>query len=338
MLRRVWYTFLMHNIPDFIAIGDITTDAFIRLNEAEVKDCINHNRQELCLSFGDKIPYEFVKILRAVGNSANAAVSATRLGLASSLLGNVGDDQNGKECIESLVKDGVQTQFVKTNAGKTTNYHYVLWYGVERTILIKHEKYDYMLPDIGTPKWVYLSSLGENSLPYHLELGSYLKDHPEIKLAFQPGTYQMNFGTDALVDIYSRTDIFFCNVEESQRILKTEEKDIKKLMSMLHELGPKTVFVTDGIKGAYASDGTDAWFMPVYPQEPFERTGAGDAFASTVTVALALGKTMEEALMWGPINSAAVVQKIGAQEGLLTQEALLAKLKDAPADYKPSKI
>ena len=336
----MWYTLFMHNTPDFIAIGDITTDAFIRLNQeqAEVKDCIDHNRQELCLSFGDKVPYEFVKVLRAVGNSANAAVSASRLGLNAALLGNVGDDINGKECIESLIKDNVDTQFIKTNAGKITNYHYVLWYGVERTILIKHEKYDYVLPNIGTPKWVYLSSLGENSLPYHLELASYLKDNPEIKLVFQPGTYQMNFGTEALVEIYSRTDIFFCNVEESQRILKTEEKDIKKLMGMLHELGPKSVFVTDGIKGAYASDGTSFWFMPIFPQEPFERTGAGDAFASTVTVALALGKSIEEALMWGPVNSAAVVQKIGAQEGLLTQEELLAKLNTAHDDYKPKKI
>jgi ribokinase len=330
----------MPNTPDFIAIGDITTDAFIRLNQeqAEVKDCIDHKRQELCLSFGDKVPYEYVKILRAVGNSANAAVSAARLGLASALLGNVGDDLNGKECIESLTKDNVQTQFVKTNAGKTTNYHYVLWYGVERTILIKHEKYDYAMPDIGSPQWVYLSSLGENSLAYHLELASYLKDHKEIKLVFQPGTYQMGFGTEALKDIYQRTDIFFCNVEESQRILKTEEKDIKKLMAMLRALGPKMVFVTDGIKGAYAADGTDNWFMPIYPQDPFERTGAGDAFASTVTVALALGKSVEEALMWGPVNSASVVQKVGAQEGLLTLEKLQEMLKQAPADYKPTKI
>jgi ribokinase len=329
----------MKHIPDFIAIGDVVTDAFIRLNDAEVKECINHHRKEISLSFGDKVPFEFVTILKGVGNSANAAVSAARLGLKSALMSDVGDEINGKEAIETLADNNVITDLISKHKGLGTNYHYVLWFGVERTILVKHEHYPYALPKIKTPpKWIYLSSLGENSLPYHGEILEYLKAHPEVKLAFQPGTYQMKFGVEALKGIYERADIFFCNVQEAQRILKTEESDIKKLMIGMTTLGPKMVFISDGPQGAYAYDGTDTWFMPVYPQEPFERTGAGDAFASTVTVAIALGKSIEEALMWGPANSASVIQYVGAQEGLLTQEKLLEYLKKAPADYKPKKI
>jgi ribokinase len=329
----------MHNSPEFIAIGDIVTDAFIRLKDAEVKECIDHHRQELSFSFGDKVPFDYVKVVKGVGNSANAAVSAARLGLKTALISDVGADDQGKECIDTLKENNISTELMTTHQGLTTNYHYVLWYDVERTILVKHEHYPYKLPSITTaPKWLYLSSLGENSLDYHNEILAYLKNNSEVKLAFQPGTYQMKFGTEALKGIYEQTEIFFCNVEESQRILKTEESDIKKLLSSMATLGPKKIFITDGIKGAYAYDGTDYWFMPVYPQDPYERTGAGDAFASTVTSAIALGKSTEEALMWGPVNSASVVQKIGAQEGLLTQEELLEKISTAPADYKPSKI
>jgi ribokinase len=329
----------MHTTPEFIAIGDVVTDAFIRLAQAEVKECINHHRQELCLSFGDKVPFEFVNIVRGVGNSANAAVSAARLGVESALISNVGGDQNGKECLETLEANKVATMLMTVHEKLLTNYHYVLWYDVERTILVKHEHYPYAFPKIDTPpKWLYLSSLGENSLEYHTEITNYLEKNPEVRLAFQPGTYQMKFGTEALKGIYARSELFFCNVEESQRILNTEETDIKKLILGIAALGPKIIFITDGIKGAYAYDGKDFWFMPVYPQDPYERTGAGDAFASTVTAALVLGKTIEEALLWGPINSASVVQKVGAQEGLLTQEELVEKLKNAPADYKPQKI
>ena len=111
-------------------------------------------------------------------------------------------------------------------------------------------------------------------------------------------------------------------------------------MKGLHELGPKIVMVTDGVKGAYVYSKDYAYFMPIYPDiaSPYERTGAGDAFASTITAALALGKTIEEAMLWGPINSMSVVQKIGAQEGLLTKEKLLHYLKSAPTNYKPEKI
>jgi sugar/nucleoside kinase (ribokinase family) len=116
--------------------------------------------------------------------------------------------------------------------------------------------------------------------------------------------------------------------------------EVKDLLTKLHTLGPKIVVVTDGPKGAYASDGSQSWFMPPYPdpKPPYERTGAGDAFSSTVTVALALGKALPEALTWGPINSMSVVQKVGAQEGLLDRASLEKYLANAPVDYQPKLI
>jgi sugar/nucleoside kinase (ribokinase family) len=88
--------------------------------------------------------------------------------------------------------------------------------------------------------------------------------------------------------------------------------------------------------GAYAyetSSPDDVWFMPIYPHTPYERTGAGDAFFSTVVSALCMGKSLAEALTWGPINSQSVVQQVGAQKGLLTMEKLQEFLAKAPAEY-----
>jgi ribokinase len=322
--------------PDFLAIGDIVTDAFIKLNDAEVKQCVNHERQELCLSFGDKVPFESVEEIAAVGNAANAAVAAARLGINSGLLAHVGKDQQGEKCIETLRQNKVDTAFMGVHDGLLTNYHYVLWFGVERTILIKHTAFPYGIPqDLPAPKMIYLSSIGEHSTPLHHAIAEFVTAHPETKLVFQPGTFQIKLGTKELKDLYSHTYAFFCNVEEAQRILVNDTNDIKVLVAGLHALGPKLVFVTDGIKGAYASDGTSQWFMPVYPHEPYERTGAGDSFSSTVSVALMLGLSVPEALTWGPINAMSVTQYVGAQKGLLTQEKLKELLLQAPADYKP---
>ncbi|MCE9585123.1 carbohydrate kinase family protein [Candidatus Nomurabacteria bacterium] len=327
---------------DFLAIGDIVIDAFIKLKDAHVhKGLDDAESSELCLRFGDKVPYESVKICNAVGNSPNASVSASRLGLRSALLTNTGEDKNGMDCIETLKKENIITDFVKIENNQKTNYHYVLWYGVERTILIKHTEFDYKLPDnLPEVGWIYLSSLAENSLPYHLEIAEYLKNHPETKLAFQPGTFQMKIGTEKLRDIYAHTEIFFCNVEEAERILNIQTKDIKTLIKGIHDLGPKIVAISDGPSGAYASNGTDIYFMPMYPDiaPPIERTGAGDAFSSTFTVAIALGKTIPEALAWGPINSMSVVQYVGAQAGLLSRVKLEEYLQKAPKDYITSNI
>jgi sugar/nucleoside kinase (ribokinase family) len=326
---------------DFISIGDITTDAFIRLKDARTNRDASGKKNELILRFGDKVPYEFVEEVRAVGNSANAAVCARRLGLKSALVTNIGDDHNGHECVATLHKNKVATNFVSVQKDKETNYHYVLWFEEDRTILVKHHEYDYKLPDIGSPKWIYLSSIGENSLDYHKQISEYLKNNQGVKFAFQPGTFQMKMGTENLKDLYARADIFFCNVEEAKSILnKPNEQDIKNLLKEIHNLGPNVAVITDGPKGAYAYDGYEAFFMPPFPDSkpPYDRTGAGDAFSATFTSAIALGKSLFDAFLWAPVNSMSVVQYVGAQKGLLTQEEMLKFLSQAPQDYKPQKI
>lgn len=325
---------------DFIAIGDITTDAFIRLslNDAHIVETNSH--QELCMNFGDKIPYEKVDIVRAVGNSPNAAVSAARLGLKSAVVTTVGDDENGRQCLAALEESGVDPRFTTIQKNIETNYHYVLCYKAERTILVKHHAYEYHLGDIGEPAYVYLSSLAENSLFYHLEIAEYLNAHPNIKLAFQPGTFQIKLGYENLKSIYKRTELFFCNKEEAERILNRANQSIPELLVDIRNLGPKIAIITDGPKGAYTFDGNETWHIPMYPDPapPQNRTGAGDAFASTFTSALILGKSVPEALAWGPINSMSVVQYVGAQRGLLARETLEAFLKSAPEGYKAIKL
>jgi ribokinase len=323
---------------DFLAIGDIVIDAFIKLKDAE--ELINHGTLELCVRFGDKVPYESVTVVPAVGNSPNAAVSASRLGLNVGLVTNVGNDKHGQDCLESLKNDKVTTDYIAIEKNKLTNYHYVLWYDIDRTILIKHTDFEYKLPKLPRVSWIYLSSLAEHSLPYHLEIAEFLKNHPETKLAFQPGTFQIKFGTQKLKDLYTRTEIFFCNLEEAQKILAIDGKDVLTLSKGIQALGPKMVSISDGPNGAYFYFNNELWHLPIYPDiaPPFERTGAGDAFSSTFTAALALGKPPLEAFAWGPVNSMSVVQAIGAQKGLLSREKLEEYLLKAPANYKANKI
>ena len=196
---------------DFLAIGDIVLDAFIKLKDVRIDtnpDEGDRGMDEICFRFGDKVPYESVTVVPAVGNAPNASVTAARLGLKTALITNIGDDQYGDDCLESLKKDGVLIKYITKEKNKTTNYHYVLWYEVDRTILIKHTKFEYKFPEIGEVAWVYLSSLAENTLPYHDKIIAYLKNYPNTKLAFQPGTFQLKFGTEKLKEIYARTEIF----------------------------------------------------------------------------------------------------------------------------------
>jgi sugar/nucleoside kinase (ribokinase family) len=328
---------------DVISIGDIVTDAFIKLIEDQAQIIEKDDKRLIAMEFGSKIPYDHVQIVEAVGNAANAAVSFARLGLNSAFVTNVGNDSYGRDMIESLNENEVDTRFIKINHNKKSNYHYVLWYKDERTILIKHEEYDYHWPHITPkelPRWVYFSSISEHAMDYHDQIADWLDDNIDIKFAFQPGTFQMEAGVHRLHRLYKRCEVLILNREEAVIVGGGNHEDINDLFDKLHEIGPRTVVITDGPSGAYASNGSVRLKMPLYPDPapPTDRTGAGDAFASTFVAALAKGQDIEGALMWAPINSMSVVQSVGAQAGLLSEYQLQSFLRKAPNWYHTSNL
>lgn len=329
---------------DIVSIGDIVTDAFIKLIDDEhTVTYENEQGKWLAMQFGTKLPFDHAEIVQAVGNAANAAVAFARLGLNTSFATNVGGDQEGRDMIHALEKNGVDHRLVHVNPGKKSNYHYVLWYKEERTILIKHEEYDYHWPHLRpneVPRWVYFSSISQHAIPYHDQVSDWLDEHKDVKLAFQPGTFQMDAGTERLQRIYRRSEVLILNREEAVRVGGGNYDDLHDLINKLHELGARIVVITDGPNGAYASDGDNRFKMPIYPDPaaPVDRTGAGDAFASTFVAALAKGNTIEGALQWAPINSMSVVQKVGAQAGLLQEDDISEHLERAPEWYKPERF
>lgn len=330
----------MSNI-DILCIGDVVTDAFIRLPEDEAHTYTNEDGKFLAIPFGTKFPYDHDVVIAGDGNAPNASVCFARIGLKSGLLSNVGHDQRGRDIIMALHKNGVDTRYVHINPGKVSNYNYILWYKEERTILVHHEQYDYHWPRVhpsDIPKWVYFSSLSKHSMPFHDDLSDWLEENPDVKLAFSPGTFQIEEGPQRLKRLYKRTNVLIINREEAVKIGGGKHENVHDLFDKLHALGPKLIVITDGPKGCYASGSEGRFFMPVYPDPapPVERTGAGDAFSSTFVAALMKGESMQEALRWGPVNSMNVVQHVGPHDGLLTETQLETLLKNAPEWYHPN--
>lgn len=332
-----------HKQLDVLAIGDVVTDAFIKLLDDQAKVTEHEGQTFLTMPFGMKVPYHHAVVLEAVGNAANAAVSFAKLGLHAGLVSNVGGDDWGRDILRSLNAKKVDTRFTHINPGKVSNYHYVLWYKDERTILIKHEEYDYHWPrfrSVDTPKWIYFSSISKNALSYHDHVAEWLAHNPEVKMAFQPGTFQMEYGVERLKHLYARTEVIILNREEAVRVTGGDHENVHDLLDRLHSYGPKIAVVTDGPHGAYASDGSNRYKMPNYPDPgpPVERTGAGDSFASTLVAAIMKGANLETALLWAPINSMNVVQHVGAQDGLLTAHDIDHYLQHAPKWYQPERL
>lgn len=321
---------------DIVSIGDTTIDAFVELHEASVNCNIDHSECQLCLTYADKIPYEELTMLPA-GNSTNNAVGSARLGLKNAFISGVGDDDNGKTIISELKSEGINTDLIRVNKGVRTNFHVVLVFQGERTILIKHNKFSYDLPATLDTDWIYFSSMGAGTEKFHKDFGKFLRNNPKIKVSFNPGTFQMRMGTGKLAEIYERTELLFLNREEAALVTQQKTRDIKKLTKAMHKLGAPIAVITDGREGSYASDGTNIWFLPEFPGPRIEATGAGDAYGTGFTAAMIYGKTIEEAMIWGTINGGNVVLHVGPHKGLQTKKQMETYVKKYPK-FRPKKF
>lgn len=316
---------------DILSVGDATLDIFLDVPEAttechlDTRDCV------LCFSYADKVP---VRALRRVigGNAANNAVGSARLGLRTAVYGVTGDDEWGRNIVRTLRGEGVDTRFLTLARGQESNTSVVLSHKGERTILIYHVPRRYVWPArLPRARYLYLTSMRRGFEANHGKIVRYIASSG-AKLVFQPGTFQLSLGLAKLKSLLRVSELLVLNRQEAAGLLgRQPSAQIGELLHGLRQLGPKLISVTDGQAGAWGCDGNACFEAPIFPGDRIEATGAGDAYATALTAALALGKTFPQAMAWGPVNAASVVGQIGPQAGLLTRAQLEGRLRRLPS-------
>ena len=306
---------------ELISIGDASMDVFMTPTESETLCQIDTKECLIAFSYGDKIPVEDL-VFSTGGNAANNAVGTKRMGINTAIVLTLGDDSIGNLIIEKLKSEGVGMDYVVRQPGTVSNYSTVINYSGERTIFVFHAPRTYDFPrEIPAPSWVYLTSMGESFLPFYQKVVEWLTANPNTKLAFNPGSYQMRAKKEDLIPVLKRTYVIFVNREEAGKLTGADtsagkEKDLLKALS---SLGPKIAVITDGGNGSFVFDGSKFLKSGVLPVDAFQRTGAGDAFGSGCLSAIIKGKPLEEALIWGTVNSASVIGYQGPQKGRLKE-------------------
>ncbi|MHC1557838.1 PfkB family carbohydrate kinase [Actinomycetospora sp. C-140] len=175
---------------DVLCVGDVVTDTAIELiRDANTVTYVDDEGAWLAMRSGAKLPFAGFQDFDAAGNAANAAVACSRLGLHAAIATDVGKDDTGQRIAARLAEHGVDTTFVHVHPDQQSNHHFLLRHGAERTILVKHHEFAYRWPAPAIPpRWLYFSSLSEHADAYQDEIVGWLGRHPEVRLAFQPGT------------------------------------------------------------------------------------------------------------------------------------------------------
>jgi len=314
----------MKNDIELLSIGDATWDVFVTPSESETYCEVNSEEEMIAFKFGDKIPVRSMEYSIG-GNAANNAVGARRLGVKSAPLVTLGDDSIANQIVEKFVTEGVDTSYVFRQKDSGTNYSTVIVAAGERTIFTYKHPRDYQLPEeFPKTKWAYLTSLGDKFQGVYAKVAEWIKENPEIKLAFNPGSRQVRAGVSKIKNILEVSYAVYINRKEAETLtsLKETEGKEKELLTALAKLGPKVPIITDGPNGSFAYDGTKYYKAGIIKLSSYERTGAGDSFGSGCIAALIKGKSLGEALLWGTVNSASVIGYAGAQRGLLKEDEI----------------
>lgn len=319
-----------------VCVGKTTLDQILTLDQLKFKYHLDSKTGDLSFRHGEKIDVAASEFCIG-GNATNVAVGLHRLGVGVSLFSEIGEDEFGPKILNQLEREGIDSDNIVRLIHVPSSYSVIINYRGERTIFIQRiqRKNDFHFEKIplapftergeGVAKYVFLTSLDQEWRGAY-ERVLRLVEKGQCKLAFNPGTLQLHEGMDVVGKVLQHTDILFVNKEEAEQIVFGHEKMkrdnyadyVRELLSKLKKMGAKCVVVTNGRHGSRAIDENgDFHSEGIFPGELVERTGSGDGYTSGFLAGIMHGGDMREAMRWGAVNSASVIEKVGATAGLL---------------------
>ena len=275
-------------------------------------------------NLGDKIPSS-IKEMGLGGNGANVSVGLTRLEIPTSFYTYLGGDILSAQIEEGLSSEGIEL-IIEREKDYTSSFSIILDFNDDRIIFSHHQKreHNFSLKSSDYYDYIYLTSIGDYWEKAYREVYNFSEKN-KIPIAFSPGMHQLESMNDTVFNIIKNSQIFFSNKQEAEIVLgKGKDRQTpSELLLGIKKLGPSVVSITDGENGSYALDKDNRIFSTkALHVEAAEKTGAGDAYAAAFFAAYLLGHDVKTAMVWGSFNANSVMQKVGAQRGLLTKKGL----------------
>lgn len=322
---------------DILTIGGATRDITFYTDEGEIVKGKDLTEQKLVgFEYGAKMVIDKVFYTNG-GGACNTAVSFSRLGMKVGSIMAVGNDENGEEIIKELKAEKVKTGFAQVLKNQKTAFSFVV--GLEKAkehILFAYrgasDNLEIAKNELGKIKadWIYITSLsGPNWQKVLNTVFTYAMDQG-IVVAWNPGNKQLQAGAGKLARFLSMTEVLILNRDEAIELVASIIKNkndkrlnnIKFLFNELRNAGCSFIVITDGAKGAYASNGKIYHALILAGLTRKDTTGVGDAFGSAFIAGYINNNNIVDGLRWGIVNSAYTTSQTGAHNGLLRKKEL----------------
>lgn len=345
---------------DIITIGSATVDVFVTCEDANIVSVSAKNKKSEFMSYPYGAKVEISDFASKIGGGGvNTAVNFANLGINTSAIFKIGDDVYSQGILKFFENTNVDTSNKIQDKKDSTGFSIILVsFQGDRTVLAHRganahiKKSDINFEAIKNAKFLYIAPLNGDSNKVLDHIVHFANEH-NVYVCFNAGSTSIKKGFNYLKKILETANIVVMNKEEAsmatQIQVRPDTKDIKYSSELIHpdvkEILKKLkikdyqiIVVTDGHRGAYAYNGDKFYYCPVFDGPVVSTLGAGDAFSSTFCAALArTDKNIGKSLMYASVNSAGVVSKFGATEGLMTFEEIEKVLSEHP-EYNYTEI
>lgn len=249
------------------------------------------------------------------GKGANVARSISRLGMDVLLVGRVGDDEFGHDCLQAIAADGVDTTGVEVTSDTPTGFVAIeLDRGRHRSLLLAPGAND---------------SLTWNDVEPHIS-GLTIDDIVVAQAEVPRDTLRLLAGhiveagaalfldptppDRVSTEIISWADVITPNRLEAAALVGRSDTSTLWPTLAAQELlgaGAKRVLLKLGEAGAILADEDQMLEVPTIEVAPVDETGAGDVFVATLAVARSEGLGWPEATRLANIASALSLSEQG---------------------------
>ena len=263
------------------------------------------------------------------GKGANQAVAAALVGGTVSLISMRGDDQYGRELIDSARQSGVDVSLVQVSDQELTGTAVIAVdsHG-DNMIVISPGANSLITPDIASAKLKLAKDVSVISICGELPL-------PTIKASLETAN---ELGATSVLNLspYNPAALEFLRLAKVLVVNQHEAADITGVSNPLQDwpattsgfaaLGCSTVVVTLGADGAMILNCLDQKAPPVKVDSvkvtAVDTTGCGDAFTGAMCVELANGKDISTAVKFAVQVAAFAATSAGAQRSYGTLQQI----------------
>lgn len=259
------------------------------------------------------------------GKGANQAYAVAKLGGRVSMIGKVGKDEFGEMLCKSLQEAGTDITYVNKVPDATTGRAiiYVNEKGNNSIVVIAGANNNCNKEYLQSLQSVILDSdiiILQMEIPYDAIFWciSFAKEHNKT-IILNPAPAP----DDLPSSIINKIDFITPNETELAKITKRNtdsEEEVITAAKILIDLGVKNVIVTLGSKGAMHVTSEFHRMYPAIKVKAIDTTAAGDSFNGALSVYLAEGHTIEEAILFAIRVASITVTRKGAQKSIPSRD------------------